>query len=48
MSAFGGKADIAILERHVRFWPKADTGGSRSLHHKLTPEPHSASHKSLL
>jgi len=27
MSAFGGKADITIELRNVRFWPKADMGG---------------------
>jgi hypothetical protein len=32
-------------ERPIR---EADMGGSRSLHHKPTLEPHSASHKSLL
>jgi hypothetical protein len=28
MSAFGGKADIALTGCHVRFRPKADMGGS--------------------
>jgi hypothetical protein len=48
MSAFGGKADIALTGSDVCFWPKADIGGSRLLLRKLTPEPHSASRKSLL
>ena|SRR6516165_6137961 len=39
MSAFGGKADIAISGRHVCFLTKADIGGSRLLRRKLTIEP---------
>jgi hypothetical protein len=30
MSAFGGKADIAIGRRHVRFRPKADINPTSS------------------
>jgi hypothetical protein len=48
MSAFGGKADIAVSERHVRFSPKADLSGSRLLPRNLTPKPRFAGHKSLL
>jgi hypothetical protein len=47
MSAFGGKADIAVSERHVRFSPK-DMSGSRLLPRNLTPKPRFAGHKSLL
>jgi hypothetical protein len=41
-------ADIAFMPTNVRFWGKADIGGSRLLPRKLTPEPHFASSKSLL
>ena len=45
MSAFGGKADITRTCTDVRFWHKADIGGSGLLSCKLTPEPHFASRK---
>jgi len=31
MSAFGGKADMAIAVRNVRLWPKADMANRRPL-----------------
>jgi hypothetical protein len=31
MSAFGGKADMAIAMRNVRYWPKADITSCGSL-----------------
>jgi hypothetical protein len=48
MSAFEDKADIGRTPRNVRFRPKADMSGSGLLPRKLTPEPHFASHESLL
>jgi hypothetical protein len=32
MSAFGGKADIALTCRYVRFWPKADNPAKKQFH----------------